>query len=519
MAKKDKKVDEGATPEVAKEPRYGMVFYTDGGARPNPGFGGAGIHGYYYLDEPPKKGSGCIDHIITANGYVPKATLGLSISAEGGQEREKAMRAMEITPIHYVDGYQSFFEVMTNNRSEMMACANAMRYAKDFKVDKILIITDSDYTRKGVMERWVDGWKRNGWLKSDLSVPANLNEWKAVMEIFDELRGRGIDVRIEWIKGHTEKMGNVQSDLAATAGVMASKTRMIGGNMNTTPADGYWRYSPERHPFLMHRRMYFNTNKEFIIPGEYYLGDHGKEDQYAGKRIADNGFAVVRLKERDPILELVRDHTASLAGSIDTIMQMRLDQVYVPVVHQTMTMYGPASVEQKSYQSLDLCWIDNKSTPLTHQFQPVMTAMRVVDSLSELVRKLNGYQFGATDLTVTDLTDILYERTLKPGKKDETTEIVSLRSEYGSGFATLKVDANYTVDGTVSSVPVSLTLGIDLLDRNALKRLEVKHPKVKLITWLESDEFFRYATIIEADGDIGIWAGVYSNTRVLRKEA
>ena len=28
--------------------KYGVVIYSDGGARPNPGYGGWGIHGYLY---------------------------------------------------------------------------------------------------------------------------------------------------------------------------------------------------------------------------------------------------------------------------------------------------------------------------------------------------------------------------------------------------------------------------------------------------------------------------------------
>jgi hypothetical protein len=58
-------------------------------------------------------------------------------------------------------------------------------------------------------------------------------------------------------------------------------------------------------------------------------------------------------------------------------------------------------------------------------------------------------------------------------------------------------------------------MGIDLLDRNSLRKLEELNPKVTVVTWKTGDNVFQYATVIEAGDDIGIWASVNSNIRVV----
>ena len=47
----------------------GMVLYTDGGCRPNPGFGGWGVHGYEFEMSKSTKGIGHPTHVSTAAGY------------------------------------------------------------------------------------------------------------------------------------------------------------------------------------------------------------------------------------------------------------------------------------------------------------------------------------------------------------------------------------------------------------------------------------------------------------------
>jgi hypothetical protein len=124
---------------------------------------------------------------------------------------------------------------------------------------------------------------------------------------------------------------------------------------------------------------------------------------------------------------------------------------------------------------------------------------------------------GVPEIAITDLTPILYETVVKTSKK-ETTALTVLKDTYHVGFAALDVQANYKPDaatGELYQEALRLTLGIDMLDRNGLRRLEKLNPKISLITWMESELAFRHATVIQVDDAIGIWAGMYSNIRVV----
>jgi hypothetical protein len=291
----------------------------------------------------------------------------------------------------------------------------------------------------------------------------------------------------------------------------------------------YWKYDSERHPFVSQQRMYFNTLKEYCKPGEYYLGNHGTEDDMLGKRMSDGCYSVVRLKTPDPAIETVRDYTLELAEGMDTIVMIRIDQLFSTNTHKEVSSYGKIAMPRAKRSRLDLNCLeeepgagkdeggDRKRKPLTREFRPPKLAMRAVESVSDLIEKLELYLAKDPRIVTTDLTGILYETKEKPvGKKGEVVSSTELQERFVVGFAALEVQANYQVGEGTGQAGISLMMGMDILNRNSLKRLEKSNPKVTLITWLESSQAFRYATVIEADGDIGIWAGVYGNQRLIK---
>lgn len=502
--------------KVSTQSTQGVVIFGDGGCRPtNPGPGGYGVHGYLYNTDIPKKGAGNSDHLLTAMGYVTKV------------KAEKSP-VVEITPVHYIDGFGAIPNA-TNNVAELAAAINGLMYVADYDITEVQFFTDSKYVCNG-LESWVAGWKANGWLKRDMTPPANVEYWKQLVEAKDKLVNRGVTVKMNWVKGHSDEiagmediLGNIIADKLATIGTLAAGRNVVINDIQTTTANGYWKQTVDKHPMLAHRRMYFNTMPEYIKAGEYYLGDHGKDDDLLGKRISDGAYAVVILEQPDPILELVRKHQSDLAKGSDSIIMARLDQIYRPGTYQELDKYGTLAIEQTNAYRLDLACLDRE--PLTRELRPPKLAMRAVESISELAEILIKYREKDQSLVVTDITSILYEIT-ETGKKaskvlgnvsSTLSTSMKLKPEYNVGYAALKVDVKYKSTNDIVAAPVTLTLGLDLLDRNALKRLEDMNPKVTVITWLEATGIFKYATVIEAGNDIGIWAGVYSNTYIVPK--
>lgn len=494
---------EKAPPEVSSGIQ-GMVLWSDGGARPNPGNSGWGLHGYLYLADKPKKGAGNADFLLSDRGYVSKITAGIT-----------TVPHKEITPVHYVDGYGSFGYPATNNVAELAGALAGLEYAAQYSISSLTIYTDSTYVCQG-LEKWVKGWERNGWIKYGGGEIPNVDLWKRLVSAKDALVAKGVRVKIEWVRSHNGDPGNEAADRLATVSVMAASR--LGGRTEITsaPAEGYWKYEAKRHPFIANRRMYFNTKTEHNTPGVYYLGEHGKDDEMLGKRTSDGAYSLVTLGEPDPVLELVRNFQIQVAGETDSLVMLRVDHLFRPATHREITTHGTLAINQPSHWQLGLACMDEE--PLTKELKPPRLAMRAVEAIQEMAVKLEEYQAGAAHIVVTDLTPILYETTITVNKKGESKTTMQLKPEYNVGFAALGVEANYLVGEAVSSAFVTLTLGIDLLDRNALKRLEDELPKVSLISWNESPSVFRYATVIEAGNNKGIWCGVYSNLRVIPQD-
>jgi ribonuclease HI len=486
-----------------------MVAYVDGGCRPtNPGPGGWGVHGYIHSGPLDGKAVKAGDYVPTSVGYV------------SAKDATLIAKSVVVAPTHFVDAYGSFNVPVSNNVAELAAATNALEYAARYNINRVQLYTDSQYVCRG-LEGLAENWRKNNWMKADNTPPKNVDHWKKLLTARDVLNNRGVATNVSWVKGHSDKiegmtdiLGNIKADRLATAGVMGSKQGQLISSITTTEADGYWKYDVERHPMINHRRMYFNTTSEHNQPGIYFLGDHGKDDDMLGKRVSDGAFSVVELKQPDMILEMVRNHQIKLAEDIDTIVMVRLDKLYRPDTHRELTEFGTHGLEQENMYRLDLSCLDRE--PLTRELRPAKLAMRAIISLSDLIVKLREYKEKSPNLIVTDLTDILYETTTKVSKKDVITKTTKFKAEYGVGFASLHVNANYQSDIGLKNATITMTLGIDMLDRNALKRLEETSPKVSLITWLESPDVFRYATIVESGEDIGIWCGVYSNIRFVK---
>lgn len=114
--------------------------------------------------------------------------------------------------------------VSTNNRAEMAAALNAMKFARDYRtpdgqpVQFISIITDSQYVAKGFPE-WLPAWVARGWQKSNGDTVENRDMWERMIAAAD-----GLPVTWRKIKGHSGHPENGRADeLARTAAGRAMK--------------------------------------------------------------------------------------------------------------------------------------------------------------------------------------------------------------------------------------------------------------------------------------------------------
>lgn len=504
------------------ENKFNMVVYSDGSCKPNPGFIGYGVHAYTYDSTVPKKNYGGKGQRLTPAGYKLKES--------------KEEDAPTVTPIKVYDIIGSSTAIGSNNTAEILGAKAGLKLALQESVKKVLIKTDSQYVCRGFNE-WLDKWAKNNWINREGRYIANLNNWQEIYKTRDELRQNGIEVVMEWVKGHIGHPGNEKADKLANIGRINSEAKKESSDTHVYSAETYWNknMAAEKNPLICKPWMYFRGLKEGQIPGEYYLGNIGKDKDFLGKRDANGAYGIVILKQPEVILEKVKEIQIKRFGSDTTIYVVNLRGLYLGERASDLFTYGASTLVQHNPRRRDLYFIDtvkeetkeevetdeddNSITedsatdeaatvePLTREQRPQKLAARVFDCLTFMKGKLVDYSSGDQRInTYFDITNEFFDTETKLVKKESVTKF-KFKNDIKVGTITRDIDIQY--DGI--DLPIRLSLNIDCPDRNSLKRLETFNPKIVLVVWKESATSIRYATVIECDGALSIWCGFYSN--------
>lgn len=481
-----------------------LVLYSDGGCIQVASIGGWGIHGYFFTPEVPKQGAGCPKGIPTALGYCSKEA--------------KDVAGSPVTLIRYVDGFGSIVGDATNNIAELTAAIEALTFVLEKKPKKVLLLTDSKYVVSGLNE-WSAGWVRNNWTKPDGSDVLNKEYWLQLMALRDQVTEIGIELSVEWVRGHNGDVGNEQADKLATFGLVMAKKKIPHKEIKLLDSKGYWGKSYEYNRIIDKSRWYFNTYHPKVYVDEmsrnpsgkwiYHLGNHGPDDELLGKPISDSSFSVVYLAKPIEELQLIRNYQNLIScNNFKNLVIGKIDKILSCDTLEIINEYNTLLLEKQEYENNILL---NK-VMLTKEMVPPQLAYRATESLNHLEWILDAYlenpeKYG---LVITDITDIFYGIESK-GKK----EICKLKSTIGSAIKKVDVKCKYDTNAKNGEIDVPLMLGIDTPSRNALAALAEQSPRLYVVTWRESDVAFHYATILKTEEDVGIWAGVFSNLRLL----
>lgn len=167
-----------------------VTIYTDGGADPNPGYGGWG-----------------------------------AILRYGGHEKELKGHAFDTT----------------NNRMELQAAIEALSVLK--RPCTIDFYTDSQYLRRGISE-WIEGWAAQNW-QSKNKVIQNVDLWQKLWPLTKKHT-----INWHWVKGHAGNEFNERVDELATQARLAitpqetvdqTVTRLyVRGSCKGNPGRGGW---------------------------------------------------------------------------------------------------------------------------------------------------------------------------------------------------------------------------------------------------------------------------------------
>ena len=104
----------------------------------------------------------------------------------------------------------------TNNRMEMTAVIRALNAL--IEPCAVTVHTDSRYVIDG-MTKWIEGWKRKGWVNASKQPVRNQDLWHDLIEAVKHHQ-----VEWQWVKGHNGHAENERADrLASDAAMVAGE--------------------------------------------------------------------------------------------------------------------------------------------------------------------------------------------------------------------------------------------------------------------------------------------------------
>lgn len=149
-----------------------------------------------------------------------KATRSIDIFTDGGCKgnqlgNENSIGAYGIM-MNYRGHYKfigSAFRETTNNRMEIKAITEGLRSLKpSVKKQTIRIFSDSKYSIEGATS-WYKKWARLGWRRDKKgSEIKNVELWRELISMKEELESRGNLIEFYHIKGHSGQVGNEIAD-------------------------------------------------------------------------------------------------------------------------------------------------------------------------------------------------------------------------------------------------------------------------------------------------------------------
>ncbi len=514
-------------PAFDKDSVYQAVFYADGGAVPNPGFSGFGIHAYFFKEQKDtlKKPVIIANHFMEYFNTNPNAVSYSFVTSEGYQAYDQKtadkFKDKWVTPVCYFDKTVSFFDPATNNIAELSALEHSFSaleevLASGTKLSKVMFILDSKYVLETVT-KYGDAYRHNGWVTSSGTPAKNREVIEPLLNARDRLKSQGVKLVFEWVKGHQGDLGNGMADYQATIGVRRSRAMDNPNQTRWQLAKNYWDSDVERHPLMTMKRGYFNRVNSFNTPGTYYMIEPASEELMIGKRDHE-AYAIVKLKDPCFYNEKLREGQAQFGQTENRVILVRNERLYSRFVQKYLREHdhfclGPSS-NQKS-----LNFLDNQPVALEHN--PPALFYRVIEAFGQMESRLEEFEKLSADaekdlteeekhndIIAHDITSEFYTVEEKKSGKETVTRTV-LKPEFNVGYKNHTFPIEETRDGIKRSLKIALALGMDLPNRNALKHLEDHKPQIYLLTWLASPDVLQYAFVIDCTTGISIWSNFY----------
>lgn len=509
---------------------YTCIAYTDGSAMPNPGFYGSGAHAYFYTDDGMgvKNVDKPLGNDITNRGYnetgdkkitEPMLTsyIGKGISLQkystelyklwvGDANTETVEEftnllnsdVFVVKPEFYLNMIESYAEVGTNNRGEVLALIGLIETIKkeEINVSKIICHSDSEYLL--AIFKGISNDKERKWFREDRP---NIDLWLLLESEYQLLEHKGVDLEVKWVKGHSTNLGNNIADRLAYLARYKSSLSKSGRIYKINPGKKYWKPGFNKHPFIDFRQLFFNNHHGYINPNglpEYLIMNY-KRDVETGKKSNEAMLGVVQLTSGIDIINNIIDEHNKAMQKTSILSSVNLPEVYSQNHQLFLENFGSDiytfNPRNNTMLVLEERAVTSNVTPVGLANNAMHKTMRLRDILTKYLAKDNEPEFRR----YVDITDSIF-------KENDTGKTKCILP---NGEKFLTVDFKYD-DVEMTNV---FQLGIDCIDRNHLRKIEKLKPKVTLVLDKRSDDIYEYYIIVETleNYDAGIFCNVYTN--------
>lgn len=485
------------------------ALFTDGGSRPQTGFGGWGVSAMK-LGEPKYY---VVPDLTDGNALIHKYEIDehtyagdIKIPNEWEEKETTTKSTITYYPVTKIsDVWGTMGHGVSSNRCELSAMINALMYLQENNLKTSVLLSDSSYVINGM-----DKLQKHCAIKSNKPVEQipNYDLWLKALEIYKRLKEKNYQLKFNWVKGHSISTGNTRSDLNATRGVAASSNNIsISTFIETIIPDTKKSNLEKAHGFLLNNSWYFTPNTKSQINGYYVYatGDHGKpsnkkkEFDWVGKNRGASTLTISAMKEQVRPLEKVKERHLATTVSPDAATIGKLTNILSKESLEEINKYGNLYIF-KPFNMLGLTLHTGK--PLTQELHPPMLAYHLlshIDVLTGLLFSIISNELPKNAL-VMDITDQLYTKDPK-GKLKLNKKFIGGETSLSINVPTLNTD-------------ITLTIGIDLLPKNGFSRIIPENPTIKLIVIPQNKHIYNYFTHVSTDKGQCIVSAYKSNSIV-----
>lgn len=443
-----------------------FVAFADGSCVPNPGLGGYGVYGYLFHDSDRPKN---IKHPAYSNLYFTSQ----------GITAVKEERSIEVTTI--VEVVKAINNpTSTNNEAELLAILTVFRKAVEIEhLSTLTVYTDSNYAVSAFNEN-LEKWKLNDWRRGDNKPVAHLTEWTLIDGYKKSFEDAGVQVRLVWVKGHSNEHGNEMADLFSVIGSNSTKRQLNypALEFQETLLDSMLSYRDYKQSYLtkdivfFFRDLYFTSSP--IDDKHYCFLSTSENPNTLGKRDTSSIF-VTNIGYVPPLVNRLKEVYRETSQGRTTTCCIKLSKFDNKELYRLAHLLDVRDllIEHKD-RSRTTYKLVRDTTPFmfenTVEYPFIVNAAKLFNGMLDV----SQIQPGDPEVLVRDITErIVVDGKIVFSNRDKTLDFTDTVS-----------------DGVALKQKLLVTVGSDIPSYLALKNLEAQIQRVELVLHCKSDSNF-----------------------------